>query len=113
MATNDENPAMQHLIQARAAALANPSLYQQVMPPILGLVSDSDNPSLALKRWVADFIAEALATPVLASEEKQTMALTVLTIIMSFLESQEQDAQLLKSAIQASASAYPLVFRHM
>jgi symplekin len=112
MATAD-NPAMQHLLQARAAALENVALYPQVMPPILGLVSDSDNPSLDLKRWVADFIAEALATPVLASEEKQKMALVVLPILMSFLESPEKDAQLLKSTIQASASAYPLVFRHM
>jgi symplekin len=107
------NPAMQHLVQARAAALENVSLYPQVMQPILGLVSDSDNPSLELKRWVADFIAEALSSPVLASEEKQNMALTMLSTLLSFLESPENDAQLLKSTIQAAASAYPLVFRHM
>ncbi|KAF2674204.1 hypothetical protein BT63DRAFT_449199 [Microthyrium microscopicum] len=106
-----DSPAMQHLVTARAAALENVALYPQVMPPILGLVSD--NRSLDLQRWVADFIAEALASPTLPTEEKEKMVLPVLPILKSFLEAPDNDVQVLKSAIQASASSYPLVFRHI
>jgi symplekin len=102
---------MQSLLGARAAALENVALYPQVMSPILGLVSS--NPSLELKRWAADFIAEALSCPTLPSSEKQKMVIPILPIIKSFLEAPDQDTQVLKSTIQAASSAYPQVFRHM
>jgi len=106
-----QSPALQSLVQARTAALENAAFYPQVLPPMLGLVAES--PTLELKRWVSDFIAEALASQVLPAEDKQNIALSVLSVLKSFLESPEKDAQVLKSSIQASASAYPLVFRYM
>jgi symplekin len=106
-----DSSQMDNLILARNAALENVSLYPKVMEPILGLVTNS--PSLELQRWVADFIAEALASPALASDEKQKMTLQVLHILKNFLESPLQDIAILKSTIQACASVYPLIFRHM
>ena len=104
--------SMQPLVQARSAALENVALYPQVLPPILGLVTD--NPAtLELQRWVADFLAEALASPTLPSGERQTMALKVLPVLKTFITSDSQDTELLKSSIQAAASLYPLIFRHM
>jgi symplekin len=102
---------MDKLIQARNAALENVSLYPQVMEPVLGLVANS--PSLELQRWAAEFIAEALASPSLASEEKQKMSLQLLPVLKAFLETPSEDVGVLKSTIQACASIYPLVFRHM
>jgi symplekin len=112
MGTKDIS-TMQPLIQARNAALENPSLYPQVLPPILGLVTDDHNPSIELRRWVADFLAEILASPVLQTEEKQTMALLILPVLKMFLETAGEDVVLMKSVIQAAASLYPLVFRYM
>lgn len=102
---------MGHLIQARNAALENVSLYPEVMAPILGLITD--NASLELRRWVADFLAEALASPTLPSEKKQQMITAVLPSLKRLLELPNEDVILVKSVIQASASIYPLVFRHM
>src|ERR1700712_3993999 len=110
---SNEASTMQPLIQARNAALENTSLYPQVLPPILGLVTDNHNPSIELRRWVADFLAETLASPSLASEEKQTMGLSILPVLKQFLETSEDDVILLKSVIQAATSLYPLIFRHM
>jgi len=110
MSPNDSS-AMEKLIQARNAALQNVTLYPQVMEPILGLVTTS--PTLDLQRWVANFVAEALASPSLVSEEKQKMALPLLPVLKSFLELPGEDVIILKSTIQACASLYPLIFRHM
>jgi symplekin len=106
-----ESSAMEKMIQARNAALENVSLYPQVMEPVLGLASNS--PTLELQRWAADFMAEGLASPSLASEEKEKMALFLLRFLKSFLELPSEDVGILKSTIQACASAYPLVFRYM
>lgn len=106
-----DSSAMDKLVQARNAALENVSLYPQVMEPVLGLVTNS--PSLELQRWVADFIAEALASPSLASEDKQKMILQLLPVLRSFLELPSEDVAILRSTVQACASIYPLVFRHM
>ena len=105
------SPVSRHLIDARSAALENPRIYPQVMPPILGLVSN--NPALEMKRWAADFFLEALSSPTLASEEKQKMAIPVLPILQQLLEAPDQDTQVLKSTIQTAANVYPLVFRYM
>lgn len=109
--TSVDSSAMDKLQQARNAALENVTLYPQVMDPILGLVATS--PTLELQIWVADFIAEALASPSLASDIKQEMGLKLLATLNSFLDRKEEDVSLLKSTILACASLYPLVFRHM
>jgi symplekin len=105
--------ALQPLIQARSAALENPSLYPQVLPPILGLLTDKHNPSIELRRWVADFLAEILASPVLETEEKEKMALLILPVLKTFLDTAGEDVILMKNVIQAAASLYPLIFRYM
>jgi symplekin len=102
---------LQQLAQARNAALENVALYPQVMGPVVGLVTE--NPSLELQRWTAEFIAEAMSSPSLAADEKERMGLTLLPVIKSFLEVDHGDTVILKGSIQAAASLYPLVFRYM
>jgi symplekin len=103
--------AMQPLLSARAAALENPELYNQVLPPVLGLMSEK--PSIIVRRWVAAFIAEALSSAAVHPDEKERIVLMVLPAIKGFLEAETEDEDIIKNAVVAAASAYPIGFRHV
>ena len=85
--------------------------YVQIVPAILGIIGPS-NP-LQQRRFGADFLAEAFASPGLAVEQKQSIAITALETLRQYLETPDEDTAVIKSAVQASTSAYPLIFKHM
>lgn len=68
---------------------------------------------LELRRWGAEFLAEAFATPALPNGEKETMQPYVLTTLESLVDNTSEDAQVLRSAIQTASSIYPLALRWM
>ena len=108
------NTSLETIVQlnsARGLALNDASFYKQIVPGVLPIVGISA--AIELQRWGADFIAESLASAVLASGEKQQLSLLTLQIIRDYLESPRNDETVVKSAIQAATSAYPLAFRHV
>lgn len=109
------------LNQARALALADPSMYSKVLPAVLPILSSSNNPNLSpeLKSWGADFLAEIFSSPTLSADSKQGMVIQVLPVLREFLElpggqtaTPIDQIGTVKSVIQAAASVFPLVFRY-
>ncbi len=96
---------------ARGLALSDAAYYAEIVPGVLPIVGA--NAALELRRWGADFFAETFAAPVLAAPVKQQLSLLVLQTLKEYLEIAVEDAGVVKSAVQAAASIYPLVFRHM
>ena len=78
------------------------------MLPIIGASANAD---IDVQRWGADFLAETFASPTWDPDVKREYALTVLPTLNSFVDS--HDTSILKAAIQAAASIYPLVYKHM
>jgi hypothetical protein len=105
------NAVLAPLMSARDAALRDPELYKQVLPPVLGLMSEK--PSVHVRRWVAGFIAEALGSVAVHPDEKEQMVLSLLPAIRRFLEDQDVDGEIVKNAVVAAAVAYPTGFRHV
>lgn len=102
---------LKQLNDARKAILVDATYYKSIMTGILPLAAP--NSTLELRRWAADFIAEAFATPTLPSKDKEVMSFQVLPVLRSLLESPKEDPYVLKSVIAASASIYPHVLRWM
>lgn len=102
---------LKQLNDARKAILVDATYYKSIMTGILPLAAP--NSTLELRRWAADFIAEAFATPTLPSKDKEVMSFQVLPVLGSLLESPKEDPYVLKSVIAASASIYPHVLRWM
>ncbi|KAK7701097.1 hypothetical protein SLS64_010428 [Diaporthe eres] len=100
---------LKQLNDARKAILVDASYYKSIMTGILSLAAP--NSTLELRRWAADFIAEAFATPILPNKDKEVMSFQVLPVLRSLLESPKEDLYVLKSVIAASASIYPHVLR--
>lgn len=96
---------------ARKLVLGDAALYPQIVNGILPIVGA--NARLELRRWGADFLAETFASPMLATPQKQQLAPMVLQSIQDILALPETDTSVLSSLVQASASLYPLIFRHM
>ncbi|KAK0883043.1 hypothetical protein LTR87_003269 [Friedmanniomyces endolithicus] len=106
---------LKSLNEARNICLATPSIYPQVVPGVLPVVGQQH--PLELRRWGADFLAETFASPVLPAEQKQELSLAVLDTLTKYVHrkedlGEEEDAAVVKSAVQCAASIYPLVFRH-
>jgi symplekin len=109
MATNSS--PLQGLAQARGLALENPALYTKILPGILPFIGS--NSALDLRTWGAAFLAETFASPVLPQDDKQTLSLQVLPLLKEYLDAPDQDFAVVKTAVQASATIYPLIFRYM
>ena len=109
--TNSSLETIVQLNSARGLALNDASFYRQIVPGVLPIVGI--NATIELQRWGADFIAESLASAALASSEKQQLSLLTLQIIKDYLESPRNDETVVRSAVQAATSAYPLAFRHV
>jgi symplekin len=106
---------LSQLRAARDIVLHDPTPYPQVVAGILQVVSPAAQ--IEARRWGADFLAESFASPVVAAEVKQQMAVLVLDTLGGWLDrqktmGQEEDVCVVKSAIQCAASIYPFVFRH-
>jgi symplekin len=102
---------LKQLNEARKAILVDPTYYKSIMNGILPLAAP--NSTLELRRWAADFIAEAFATPTLPNKDKEVMSFQVLPVLRSLLESPKEDTYVLRSVIAASASIFPHVLRWM
>lgn len=108
------DPVVDQVAQLNAArnlVLGDAALYPQIVNGILPIVGA--NARLELRRWGADFLAETFASPILAVPQKQQLAPMVLQSIQDILALPETDTAVLSSLVQASASLYPLIFRHM
>ncbi len=96
---------------ARNLVLGDAAFYPQIVQGILPIIGAKAR--LELRRWGADFLAETFASPALASQQKERLSLLVLQTLQELLENPGEDAGVVKSVVQAAASIYPLVFRHM
>jgi len=105
--------SLQQLENARALALGDGRYYPTIVPGVLPIIGAPEaDTSLEIRRWGADFLAETFASPTWAPEDKARVAMTVLETLKLYMET-VQDRGVLKSAIQAAASLYPLVYKHM
>lgn len=96
---------------ARNLVLGDAAFYPQIVNGIIPIIGA--HARLELRRWGAEFLAEALASPALPTAQKEELAANVLQTIREILELPEGDVTILKSVVQTAASLYPLVFRHM
>lgn len=102
---------IRQLNDARKLVLGDVQYYPSVVRGLLPSIGP--NAALELRRWGADFLAEAFSTPALPNGEKETMQLYVLATVESLLDGDRQDPQVLRSIIQTAASIYPLALRWM
>jgi symplekin len=100
---------IRQLNDARKLVLSDVSYYPTVVRGILPIIGP--NAAVELRRWGAEFLAEAFATPALPNGEKETMQPYVMTTLESLLENDREDPQVLRSVIQTAASIYPLAVR--
>jgi symplekin len=96
---------------ARKLALGDASVYNQVLPGILPIIGPAAH--VEVRRWGADFLAEAFAGPALPVTQKEQLSSDVVPTLRAMLENPAEDPAVVKSAVQAAASLYPLVFRRM
>ncbi|KAI1068243.1 hypothetical protein LB507_004849 [Fusarium sp. FIESC RH6] len=108
-ATLSVSDQIRQLDDARKLVLGDVKYYPSVVRGILPIIGPSA--PLELRRWGAEFLAEAFATPALPNGEKETMQPYVLPTLESMLENDREDPQVLRSVIQCVASIYPLAMR--
>lgn len=102
---------MSQLDAARNLVLGDAALYPQIVRGIIPIIGP--NSRLELRRWGAEFLAETFASPAFPQLAKQKLAIEVLDTIRDLLNIPGDDIAVVKCAVQASASVYPLVFRYM
>lgn len=102
---------IRQLDDARKLVLGDVKYYPSVVRGIIPIIGPAA--PVELRRWGADFLAEAFSTPALPNGEKETMQPYVLMTLETLLESDAQDPHVLRSVIQAAASIYPLAMRWM
>ncbi|KAI9709354.1 MAG: hypothetical protein M1820_003474 [Bogoriella megaspora] len=100
-----------NLDKARNLVLSDAVYYKEIVPAILPTIGASQ--ALELRRWGADFLAEAFAAPTFPADKKQETSIAVLQTLKDLLELQPEDTGTVKSVVQAAASIYPLVFRYV
>ncbi|KAI1481867.1 hypothetical protein F4774DRAFT_372387 [Daldinia eschscholtzii] len=94
---------------ARKLVLGNANYYTQVIQATLPIIGPSAQ--VEFRRWGAEFLAEAFATPAIAPGQKETLSLVVLETLKLLVEDPNQDVLVLRGVIQAAASIYPLALR--
>lgn len=102
---------IRQLNDARKLVLQDVKFYRTVLQGILPIIGPTAR--LELRRWGAEFLAEAFATPALPIAEKETMLLPLLDALREMVENPQEDVQVLRSLIQAAASIYPLALKWM
>lgn len=96
---------------ARKLVLGDVSYYPTVVQATLPIIGPSAQ--VEFRRWGAEFLSEAFATPAVALSQKETLSLLVLETLKSLAEDPRQDVMVLRSVIQTAASVYPLALRWM
>lgn len=96
---------------ARKLVLGDVSYYSTVVQATLPIIGPSAQ--VEFRRWGAEFLSEAFATPAVALSQKETLSLLVLETLKSLAEDPRQDVMVLRSVIQTAASVYPLALRWM
>ncbi|MCJ1474275.1 hypothetical protein MMC13_002933 [Lambiella insularis] len=96
---------------ARHLVLSESSHYAAIIPGILPIIGAHSH--LEIRRWGADFLAEAFASPALGLQSKENLSIQVLQTLKDLLELPDADTGVLKSVIQAAASIYGLIFRYI
>ena len=102
---------IRQLNDARKLVLGDVKYYPSVVRGLLPIIGP--NAPIELRRWGAEFLAEAFGTPALPNGEKETMQLYALATVESLLDGEKQDPQVLRSVVQTAASIYPLAMRWM
>lgn len=101
---------IRQLDDARKLVLQDTSYYPQIVQGILPLLAPGSVPEL--RRWGADFLAEAFSTPALPSGQKETLSLLVLETLKGLVVGRDEDDLLvLRPLILTAASVYPLALR--
>lgn len=101
---------IRQLNDARKLVLTDVKFYPDVVKGILPILQP--NSLLELRRWGADFLAEAFATPALSVKDKETMQVSgVLDTLEMVLNNPNEDSHVLCSTILASASIFPVTLR--
>lgn len=113
---SDTAATVQQLNAARDIVLRDAAIYPQVVAGVLPVISSSH--PVELRRWGSEFLAETFASPVLDAAEKEKLALQVLDTVRGYLArkeevGEEEDEGVVKAAVQAATSIYPLLFRHI
>ncbi|MCJ1378400.1 hypothetical protein MMC17_001498 [Xylographa soralifera] len=96
---------------ARHLVLSDSAHYAAIVPGILPIIGAQSH--LEIRRWGADFLAEAFASPALSLQGKESLSVQVLQTLKELLELPNEDTGVLKSVIQAAASIYGLIFRYI
>ncbi|MCJ1363454.1 hypothetical protein MMC16_002561 [Acarospora aff. strigata] len=96
---------------ARNLVLGDAAFYPQIVQGILPIIGAKAR--LELRRWGAEFLAETFASPALPTQQKEQLSVLVLQTLQELLEIPREDAGVVKSVVQAAASTYPLVFKHI
>ena len=107
----DVSSTIGHLEAARQVVLTDPTHYGAVVPSILPIIGPEA--PLEVRRWGADFIAEAFSSRVLPDHLRETLGVKVLHLLSSLLETPTQDEGVVKSVVQTAACIYGPVFRYM
>jgi symplekin len=102
---------IQQLESARSLALGDGRYYPTIIPGVLPIIGFSADQTLEVQRWGADFLAEAFSSPTWPTDVKENSAPSVLATLNDYLANVD-DKSVIKSAVQAAASVYPLVYRH-
>lgn len=102
---------LEQLSAARKLVLDNSSYYDRIVKGVLPIIGPTA--PLELRRWGAEFLAESLATPVLAMREKENITVAVLDTLRGLIEGAGEDVIVLKATVTAAASAYPVALRWM
>lgn len=105
------NEQLEQLSAARKLVLENSAYYDRIVKGVLPIIGPGS--PLALRRWGAEFLAESLATPVLAMREKENITVAVLDTLGALLDGAGEDVVVLKASVTAAASAYPVAMRWM
>ncbi|KAK9418133.1 putative Symplekin/Pta1 N-terminal domain-containing protein [Seiridium unicorne] len=100
---------IRQLSDARKLVLGDVSYYGQVIQATLPIFGPSAH--VELRRWGADFLAEAFATPAVPLGQKETLSLLILDTLKDLVEDPNQDVLVLRSVILTAASVYPLAMR--
>ncbi|MCJ1388068.1 hypothetical protein MMC18_000912 [Xylographa bjoerkii] len=96
---------------ARHLVLSDSTHYAAIVPGILPIIGAQSH--LEIRRWGADFLAEAFASPALSLQGKESLSVQVLQTLKELLELPNEDTGVLKSVIQAAASIYGLIVRYI
>jgi symplekin len=102
---------LEQLNAARKLVLENSTYYDRIVKGVLPIIGPTAH--VELRRWGAEFLAESLATPVLAMRDKENITIAVLDTLRSLLDGAAEDTIVLKASVAAAASAYPVALRWM